>query len=98
MEWRRGTATPVHPGDTHGHSRRPAHLYNTSDNPRTNRTPEQKVRFFAGLELVEPGPTSDSPWRPEGGEGELPKPVSSFGGIGRKPWCASTRQLPYRKR
>ncbi|MGW2339574.1 SAM-dependent methyltransferase [Streptomyces sp. NPDC001661] len=57
----------------------------TSDNPRTNRTPEQIGRFFAGLELVEPGLTSVSQWRPEGGTGELPEPVSSFGGIGRKP-------------
>ncbi|MEV3857629.1 SAM-dependent methyltransferase [Streptomyces sp. NPDC050095] len=56
----------------------------TSDNPRVNRTPEQITGFFAGLDLVAPGLTSVSQWRPTPGV-SAPPPVSSFGGIGRKP-------------
>ncbi|MFI7337062.1 SAM-dependent methyltransferase [Streptomyces sp. NPDC050085] len=54
-----------------------------SDNPRVNRTPEQIAQFFNGLDLVEPGLTSVSQWRP--GANSTPAPVSSFGGIGLKP-------------
>ncbi|MET8830611.1 SAM-dependent methyltransferase [Streptomyces sp. NPDC004610] len=48
------------------------------DNPRVNRSPREIARFFAGLEVVEPGVVSVSRWRGEGEE------VDDFGGVGRK--------------
>ncbi|WP_250030817.1 SAM-dependent methyltransferase [Paractinoplanes maris] len=48
------------------------------------RSPERIARFFAGLELVEPGVVTVSRWRPEPGSGE-PAHQDSYGGIGRKP-------------
>ncbi|AGL17676.1 SAM-dependent methyltransferase [Actinoplanes sp. N902-109] len=39
--------------------------------------------FFAGLELVDPGVTSCSLWRPDGAE--PPVPVSHYAGVGRLP-------------
>lgn len=55
------------------------------------RTAEQFGRvFFGGLDLVPPGVTLVSEWRPD--EGDLrPKPgeVNSYGAVGRKPGAAS---------
>ncbi|WP_128429720.1 SAM-dependent methyltransferase [Streptomyces cyaneus] len=56
-----------------------------SDNPRVNRSPEELARFFAGLELLEPGVVSVSRWRAgESGE-QAPAEVDDFGGVARKP-------------
>ncbi|MDF3145752.1 MULTISPECIES: SAM-dependent methyltransferase [unclassified Streptomyces] len=56
-----------------------------SDNPRVNRSPEELARFFAGLELLEPGLVSVSRWRAgESGE-QAPAEVDDFGGVARKP-------------
>ncbi|WP_328773347.1 SAM-dependent methyltransferase [Streptomyces sp. NBC_00286] len=58
-----------------------------SDNPRTNRSPDQLARFFDGLELLDPGLVSVAQWRPvDEPEGpEEPQEVDSFGGVARKP-------------
>ncbi|MEW2398903.1 SAM-dependent methyltransferase [Streptomyces sp. NPDC046862] len=56
-----------------------------SDNPRTNRTPEQLARFFDGLDLLDPGLLSVAQWRPEPVDAHLPTEVDSFGAVARKP-------------
>ncbi|KUL47021.1 SAM-dependent methyltransferase [Streptomyces regalis] len=56
-----------------------------SDNPRVNRSPEELARFFAGLELLEPGVVSVSRWRPSEPGGQAPAEVDDFGGVARKP-------------
>jgi hypothetical protein len=66
-----------------------------SDNPRTNRSPEQLARFFDGLELLDPGLVSVAQWRPgpsdtvateedEPQAPDEPEEVDSFGGVARK--------------
>jgi hypothetical protein len=52
---------------------------------RALRSPEQLARFFDGLEMVEPGLTSCSRWRPDAAAFGLPEEVHQYGGIGRKP-------------
>jgi hypothetical protein len=46
-------------------------------------------RFFAGLDLVEPGVVSLPRWRPGAGAGQQSPPsdsaVSAYGGLARKP-------------
>ncbi|MEV5343155.1 SAM-dependent methyltransferase [Streptomyces sp. NPDC052676] len=60
-------------------------FWNEHGTPKlTQRTPEQVVRFFDGLELLEPGVVSCSRWRPEGGDGTEPDEVAMFGGVARK--------------
>ncbi|WP_326574189.1 SAM-dependent methyltransferase [Streptomyces sp. NBC_00487] len=61
------------------------HWNEASDNPRVNRSPEQLIRFFDGLELSEPGLVSVAQWRAERGGSDEPWEVDSFGGVGRKP-------------
>ncbi|WP_369166737.1 SAM-dependent methyltransferase [Streptomyces sp. R28] len=56
-----------------------------SDNPRVNRSPEELARFFAGLELLEPGVVSVSRWRPSESGEQAPAEVDDFGGVARKP-------------
>jgi hypothetical protein len=52
--------------------------------PVTLRTHEQVDRFFAGLDLVEPGLVQLHRWRP-GPEGPVPDgDIANYGGIGRK--------------
>lgn len=53
--------------------------------PIVARSPEQLVRFFDGLELLEPGVVSCSRWRPDHFEIGVPVQVFHFSGIGRKP-------------
>jgi hypothetical protein len=50
----------------------------------TQRTPEQLLRFFDGLELLEPGIVSCSRWRSEITPWGEPAEVAMFGGVGRK--------------
>ncbi|MEV0154058.1 SAM-dependent methyltransferase [Micromonospora sp. NPDC050686] len=45
------------------------------------RSPERIARFFAGLEMVEPGLVPFTQWRPEGAV----VTVDGYGGVGRKP-------------
>jgi len=51
----------------------------------TQRTPEAVARFFAGLDVLDPGIVSCSRWRPEPTSGSEPDEVGIFGGVGRKP-------------
>ena len=51
----------------------------------TARSREELIRFFDGLELLEPGVVSASLWRPEAGELGTPVEVFNFSGVGRKP-------------
>ncbi|MBQ0925768.1 SAM-dependent methyltransferase [Saccharopolyspora endophytica] len=50
--------------------------------PIRARTAAEIEGLFAGTELLEPGVVSCSQWRPDA-EGETPKPVYLFGGVGR---------------
>ncbi|MFJ9820193.1 SAM-dependent methyltransferase [Streptomyces sp. NPDC101151] len=60
-------------------------FWNEHGTPKlTQRTPEDVVRFFDGLELLEPGVVSCSRWRPEDAEGAEPEEVAMFGGVARK--------------
>ena len=53
--------------------------------PIKARSREELLRFFDGLELLEPGVVSVSLWRPEAGSLGTPVEVFNFGGLGRKP-------------
>jgi hypothetical protein len=50
--------------------------------PICARDPEEIVRFFDGLDLLEPGVVSCSFWRPTSGGVDVE--VSEYGGVGRK--------------
>ena len=53
--------------------------------PMTLRTREELLRFFDGMELIEPGVVTCSRWRPDVMEiGEIAD-VTHFGGVARKP-------------
>jgi S-adenosyl methyltransferase len=58
-----------------------------TDSPRDNaRTRAEVERFFAGLDLVEPGLVFMSQWRPEPGVViEKPEKLWAVAGVGRKP-------------
>ncbi|HEV7451084.1 MAG TPA: SAM-dependent methyltransferase [Pseudonocardiaceae bacterium] len=61
-------------------------FWNEHGTPKlTQRTPEQILRFFDGLELLEPGVVSCSLWRPEPTPWGESDEVAIFGGVGRKP-------------
>jgi O-methyltransferase involved in polyketide biosynthesis len=53
--------------------------------PITPRTSQQILRFFEGLDMVEPGLVSMSRWRPEPSQRGDPPEVAGFCGVGRKP-------------
>lgn len=53
--------------------------------PYCLRSPERIVRFFDGLDLVEPGVVSCPRWRPEASPFGPPAEVDAFCGVGRKP-------------
>jgi hypothetical protein len=48
------------------------------------RAPEEIVRYFDGLDVVEPGVIPIQQWRPAGAAAEPLADVNTFGGIGRK--------------
>jgi hypothetical protein len=50
--------------------------------PIVSRSRQQLIRFFDGLELLEPGVVSCSRWRPI--RGAIPPEVFHFSGVGRK--------------
>lgn len=53
--------------------------------PVTLRTHDQVSRFFAGVDLVEPGLVQLHRWRP-GPEGAVPATdIANYGAVGRKP-------------
>jgi O-methyltransferase involved in polyketide biosynthesis len=49
------------------------------------RSRQELIRFFDGLELLEPGVVSASLWRPEAADIGTPVEVFNFSGVGRKP-------------
>jgi hypothetical protein len=49
------------------------------------RDREQVVRWYAGLELVDPGIVEVHQWRPESGEPDYPGGMPLLGAVGRKP-------------
>lgn len=53
--------------------------------PITLRSPDEIVRFFDGLEVLEPGVVSTSLWRPESTNVGAPDPVDAFCAVARKP-------------
>jgi O-methyltransferase involved in polyketide biosynthesis len=53
--------------------------------PITPRTRDQVLRFFDGLDMIEPGLVSMSRWRPEPTAFGQPAEVAGFCGVGRKP-------------
>ena len=53
--------------------------------PQTRRTYEQTLRFFEGLDLVEPGLVQCHRWRPAPDAAGLGDNVSGWAGIARKP-------------
>ncbi|TQJ91980.1 SAM-dependent methyltransferase [Streptomyces sp. SLBN-31] len=60
-------------------------FWNEHGTPKlTQRTTESVVRFFDGLELLEPGVVTCSRWRPDDGDGDTPDEVGIYGGVGRK--------------
>ncbi|MEU9393361.1 MULTISPECIES: SAM-dependent methyltransferase [unclassified Streptomyces] len=60
-------------------------FWNEHGTPRlTQRTPEDVIRFFDGLELLEPGVVTCSRWRPDTPDGNAPDEVGIYGGVGRK--------------
>jgi hypothetical protein len=60
-------------------------FWNENGIPRlTQRTPDDIVRFFDGLDVLEPGVVSCSRWRPEDTGGAEPPEVALYGGVGRK--------------
>ncbi|CAM5595675.1 hypothetical protein SPURM210S_07242 [Streptomyces purpurascens] len=52
--------------------------------PYILRSPEQIARYFDGLELLEPGVTSCSRWRPDAEALGLPAEVHQYGGVALK--------------
>ncbi|HYH32001.1 MAG TPA: SAM-dependent methyltransferase [Pseudonocardia sp.] len=61
-------------------------MWNSSGGAQmTIRSKAELLRFFDGLELLEPGVVSDSLWRPEPSDIGAPAPVYHFGGVARKP-------------
>ncbi len=62
-------------------------LYREASHPGVRRTPDDIMRFFEGLEFVEPGLVWTPEWRPESPEdvGEHPEASLVFAGVARKP-------------
>jgi hypothetical protein len=73
-------------------SRDAQQIYKNSSATITPRSRDEVIRFFDGLDLVEPGVVHASEWRPHLPSGELPLMPDSgpsrtlgYGGVGRKP-------------
>jgi S-adenosyl methyltransferase len=76
-----------HPAlDTHRQQAEAQRVYNERvATAQTLRTREQVARFFAGLDLVEPGLVQIHQWRPDRGDTIPAGSVSAYGAVGRKP-------------
>jgi len=59
----------------------------------TLRGQEEISRFFAGLELIDPGLVQVPHWRPDGPEPADAGKVWILGGVGRKPGASSAERL-----
>jgi predicted O-methyltransferase YrrM len=73
-------------------SRDAQRIYKNSSASIIPRSRDEIIRFFDGLDLVEPGVVDASEWRPDLPSGELPLVPGSgpshplgYGGVGRKP-------------
>jgi hypothetical protein len=53
--------------------------------PQTHRSRAEILRFFDGLDLLEPGLVPLNRWRPEGGTPDAGPDIPAYCGIGRKP-------------
>jgi S-adenosyl methyltransferase len=53
--------------------------------PVSARTHAEVTRFFAGLELVEPGVVQVHRWRPAPADPDTDRDLAIYGGVGRKP-------------
>jgi SAM-dependent methyltransferase len=53
--------------------------------PYHQRTVAEIERWFAGLEIVEPGVVSVTHWRPEEGQAGPIEPIDGYGAVARKP-------------
>jgi hypothetical protein len=61
-------------------------VWNSSGSlPYHLRSPDDIIRYFDGLEMVEPGLVSCPQWRPTSADPDELRPVDEFGGVGRKP-------------
>lgn len=68
--------------------------YNESGaDPYRVRRPDQIARFFAGLELVEPGVVPVQQWRPDDTPVAFPQDLTNLGGVGKKALSAGQRGL-----
>jgi len=67
------------------HSQGAADAYKRTKNPATLRSKETVEGFFEGFELVEPGVSYVSAWRPEEPPTVDPSLAWMLGGVGRKP-------------
>ena len=79
--------TVSHPAiDIHKSQANAQRVYNERvATPQTLRTREQVARFFAGLELVDPGLVQVHQWRPGPGDSAPEGTVSAHGAVARKP-------------
>jgi hypothetical protein len=79
--------TVSHPAiDIHQSQANAQRVYNERvATPQTLRTREQVARFFAGLELVDPGLVQVHQWRPGPGDSAPEGTVSAHGAVARKP-------------
>jgi hypothetical protein len=76
----------THPASdvTPDESARASRAYNDNvATPQTRRGRDEVGRFFAGLDLVEPGLVQLPDWRPA--PGDPPAPTSGYGAVARKP-------------
>jgi hypothetical protein len=74
-------AVEIHPGQQEAQKR-----YNERvSTPQTLRTRPDVARFFAGLELVEPGLVQVHQWRPDPSDRAPEAAASAHGGVARKP-------------
>jgi SAM-dependent methyltransferase len=67
-------------------SQRGAELFKRTPTPITSRSHAEVARFFAGLDLVEPGLVWSPQWRPEHPDevGDHPERSAAYVGVGRK--------------
>ncbi|QVQ53434.1 SAM-dependent methyltransferase [Spiractinospora alimapuensis] len=61
------------------------HWNKVGTNPRVNRTPEELLGFFDGLDVIDPGVVSVPYWRPDPSDIGTRVEIDHFGGMGRKP-------------
>ena len=71
--------------DPEGEGDKATGVYRQASSQLHVRTLPEVLRFFDGFELIEPGLTWITQWRPEPGTRPVGRPHSMRGGVGRKP-------------